>query len=188
MQAEALGTARFIDLNLLPEELRSRSRSGWFLAALLALVVAAPLLALLYRAQDTAWSKTHAQEERWASVERELASLQADFVSTQELRGEMAAANAGLTALEMQREAVLGDTRRAAGLAAAVERLPSGARLLTVDDDGARLRVTGDAPTAERALGYARALEGSGAFATAFVASIERADGGVRFAIEARRR
>ncbi|MEX0786244.1 MAG: PilN domain-containing protein [Dehalococcoidia bacterium] len=189
MQADALVRPRFIDLNLLPQELRSGSRSGWYFVALLALVVAAPLLLPLYQAQDTSWSKASALEEQWASVERGLAGLQADFVSTQELRGELAATNAELNALNMAREAALGDARRAAGLAAVVERLPEGVRLLTVDDDGLRLRIAGEAANTDGAFEYARALEGSSAFAavTVTVTAIEQSQAGVRFTIEAGR-
>lgn len=187
MQAGALRPSTFVDVNLLPEELRSKSRSGWYLAALLALAVALPLLAPLYRAQDVSWSQAAALEATWSATERELAATQADFVAAQDLRQELAATNATLSALEVERSAILGDLDTGAEVAAAVDRLPVGVRLLTVEGDALGVRITAEASRAEDAFAYARRLAEERSIGTATVTSIERAGDSVRFTIDAGR-
>lgn len=183
----------FVDLNVLPQELRPRRYPAWHVLGAIAILAAGLLLIPLYRAEQASGIETAHLRSELELVSGELAQVQVAFGRARELRQQVETTEAAIVALDNERRTLLGDGPQAsASLAAMMAALPPSARLAAVTRNEGDLLLQGRADRTADALAYAGALTASGGFGAARVTSLaiesdQEGAGGVNFTIEATR-
>lgn len=193
-QSSTLEQPLFVDLNILPEELRPRRYPPWFAGGVAAVLALSLLLLPLARVQQSTDAKSADLQAELALINDELGRLQIDLGKDRALRQQLADTEAAIAGLNQERQAVLGDRQGLSyAIAAMMLLLPPGA---SVESVGAAatdspLSLTGSARSAADVLKYSRSLLADGGFSEARLTSLasEGAAGGgarVAFTIEAR--
>lgn len=166
----------FVDLNVLPEELRARRYTALFMLGILVLLAASLALVPLYQAERAAGDET-------TRLQTELDLNSYDLA----LQRQLEAAETDLASLNEERQAILADGLELSGsLSAAVLDLPPGVSLGSVTGGDAQMTLTGQALNSEEVFEYAGTLEGSGRFSEARIVSLATESGdAVTFTVEA---
>ena len=181
----------FVDLNVLPEELRPRRYPVLFVVGILALLAASLALFPVYQAGRAARNETAPLQAEMNVISSELALIQLDLGRVRELQQQLEAVQTDLTALNEEREATLGDGQEVSrDLAVAVLDLPPGVGLTSVTGGDGRLTLAGQAVTSGDVFEYVSVLRKSGRFSEARIVSLttatDEAEGsGVMFTVEA---
>lgn len=185
-QGAMLQRPTFVDLNVLPEELRPRRYPAWYVLGVVLVLAASLLLIPLYRVEQADSAETARLQAEVGLINEELAGIQIDFGRARALRQEIEAREAAIAELSEERQAVLGDGRELSkDLFVAMGVLPAGAHLGSVSGGDGQLTLTGQARGVADVLGYAGALVESGRFSEARVASLAVASGsGASFTLE----
>lgn len=178
---------RFVDLNLLPEELRARRYRVPVVLGVAALLAAALLLIPLYYAERAAEDETARLQTELEIMSDNLALVRVDLGEIRNAQQQIDTAEAGLASLNEQRQAILGDGQELSReLSVAVLDPPPGVSLGTVTGGDAQMTLTGQARNWEDIFEYAETLEKSGGFSEARVVSLATQGGeAVTFAIVA---
>jgi len=190
-QDAALQPPKFVDLNVLPEELRPPRYSPWYVLAVIAVLVLSLLLIPLYRVEQARSADTADLRAELDLIDRELTRMQIEFGGARDARQQIGAIEATIARLDEERRAILGDQRDlSADLSALVAALPPGAHLVSITASEGQLTLTGRAAGSADVLAYSRSLAGSGKFSGARITSLTIAGGqqggaGVSFTIEA---
>lgn len=192
-ESSTLERPTFVDVNVLPEELRPRRYPAWFIAGVAAILALGLLLLPLARVQQASNEDTAHLHGELALINDELRRLQIDLGKSRDLRLQLATVEAAIAGLNAERQAVLGDRRGLSeALSAAMLALPLGAQVESVAaaaTDGP-LSLSGHSRTAADVLEYSRSLVASGMFSQARVTSLatesdQEGGAGVAFVIEA---
>jgi Tfp pilus assembly protein PilN len=189
-ESSTLGQPFFVDLNVLPEELRPRRYPAWFVVGVVTVLAAGLLLLPLSLVQQAASEETARLQSELALVNNQLAEFQIDLGRARDLRLQLETAEATIAGLNGERQAVLGDRRELSkDLSAMMEALPAGARVESITATDGPLSLTGQAGSPADALEYSRALVGTERFSEARITSLATAQGaeggtGVTFTIE----
>jgi len=189
-ESTTLQPATFVDLNVLPEELRPRQDPAWYVLGVVAILAASLLLIPLYQAERDGDAETARLGSELQLMNEELARIQIDFGRARELRQQIETTEAAIAALDEERQAVLGDGQQlAVDLDAINSALPPGARLVSATSSDGQLSLQGRADRAADVLDYSRALTGSGRFSEARIVSLAVEGGqeegtGITFAIQ----
>ena len=189
-QSTTLQAPAFVDVNVLPEELRPRRYAAWYVVAVVAILAASLLLTPLYQAERDGDSATARLRSELELMNEELAGIQIDFGQARELRQQIETTEAAIAALDEERQAVLGDRQQlSVDLAAIMSVLPPGGRLASVTSSEGQLSLQARADRATDVLEYSRALSRSGRFSEARITSLaieggEEEGTGMTFTIE----
>jgi Tfp pilus assembly protein PilN len=189
-ESSALEPPLFVDLNVLPEELRPRRYPAWFVVGVVGVLVAGLLLLPLSRVQQAANGETSRLQSELALVNDQLAAFQIDLGRSRDIRLQLETAEAAIAGLNEERQAVLGDRRELSkDLSAMMLALPTGARVESITAADGPLSLTGRAGSPAAVLGYSRALVGTGRFSQARITSLvsegdQDGGAGVTFTIE----
>lgn len=181
----------FVDLNVLPEELRARRFPSLYVLGIVALLAAALLLIPLYQAGQAAQDETTRLQTELDRMSANLALVQVDLGEVRGLQRQLEAAETELASLNEQRQAVLGDGQELSeDLSTAVLELPPGVSLGFAAGSDGQITLIGQAPDSGDVFEYVRTLEASGGFSEARIVSLaaERDDAevsAVTFIIEA---
>ena len=181
----------FVDLNVLPEELRARRYPVLFVLGILVLLAASLALIPLYQAQQSAHDETSRLQEELELISLDLALVQLDLGQIKGVQRQIDSAETELASLHEQRQAILGDGHgMSADLSVAVLDRPPGISLTSVNGTDGRMTLTGQAVTSEDVFEYVRTLRKSGRFSESRIVSLATAPGetggsGVTFVIEA---
>ncbi len=178
---------QFLDLNLLPEELRARRYPIVFMLGILVLLAASLALIPLYQAQQSTRDETSRLQEELELISLDLALVQVDLGEIRGLQRQLEAAEADLASLNEERQAVLGGGRELSGdLAAVVLDMPPGVGLASVTGSDEVMTLSGQAPASGDVFEYVRMLRESGGFSEYRIVSLatESVDA-VTFTIEA---
>lgn len=180
----------FIDLNLLPEELRPRRYQAWYVLGLIAMLAAGLLLIPLNGVRQADSTETARLQAELRLLTEDLAQIQIDFGRARAIQEELRETEAAIAQLEEERQAALGDPQELSkDLPAVIQALPAGATVSSITGSHGQLTLTGQASSPTAALEYARALQSGDRFSTAQIASLAVAGGGqegttVAFTIE----
>lgn len=189
-ESTTLQAPAFIDLNVLPEELRPPRYAAWYVVAVVAILAASIVLIPLYRAERAVDVETAHLRSELELMNGELARIQIDFGQARELRQQIETTEATIATLDEERQAILGTGQPLSSvLSAIMETLPPGARLASVTSSEGQLSVQGRADRATDVLEYSRALTRSGWFSEARITSLAIESGeeegtGMTFTIE----
>ncbi len=189
-ESSALEPPLFVDLNVLPEELRPRRYPAWFVVGVVGVLAAGLLLLPLSRVQQAANKETSRLQSELALVNDQLASFQIDLGRSRDLRQQLETAEAAIASLNKERQAVLGNRQDLAkDLAAMTLALPAGARVESITASDGPLSLTGRAGSPAAVLGYSKALVKTGRFSQARITSLvsegdQGGGAGVTFTIE----
>jgi len=181
----------FVDLNVLPEELRPRRYPVLFVVGILALLAASLALVPLYQAERATRNETAPLQAELDLISSDLALVQLDLGKARELQRQLEAVQTDLTGLNEEREATLGDGQEVSrDLAVAVLGLPPGVGLASVTGGDGRMTLTGQALTSGDVFEYVSTLRNSGRFSEARIVSLSTATDGaegsaVMFTVEA---
>ncbi len=181
----------FVDLNVLPEELRARRYPALFVLGIVALLAAALLLIPLYQAERATEDETTRLQTELDLMSHNLALVQVDLGEVKGLQRQLEAAETELASLNEQRQAILGDGQELSNeLSVAILDQPPGVSLGTVTGGDGQMTLTGQALDSEDAFDYAGTLERSGGFSEARIVSLAAESGDaegsvVTFTIEA---
>jgi Tfp pilus assembly protein PilN len=171
----------FVDLNVLPEELRPRRYPAWFAVGVVTVLAAGLLLLPLSRVQQAASEETARLRSELAAVNDQLAAFQIDLGRARGLRLQLETTEAVIAGLNEERQAVVGDRRELSkDLSAIVDALPAGARVESITATDGPLSLTGQAPSPADALEYSKALVGTERFSEARITSLATAQGAER--------
>ncbi len=188
-QSEALPV--FVDLNVLPEELRPTRYAPLFVLGILVLLAASLALIPLYQAAQATDGETLYLQEELGLLSQDLALVQLDLGKVRGLQLQLAAVEADLASLNEERQATLGDGRGVSqALSVAILGLPPGVRLASVNGTDGGMTLTGRALTTEAVFEYVWTLRKSGRFSESRIVSLAAATGEaegsrVTFAVEA---
>ena len=181
----------FVDLNILPEELRPRRYPPLYMLGILALLAASLALIPLYQAQRAAGDETARLQAELDLMSHNLTLVQVDLGKVKGLQRQLEGVEAATASLNEQRQGVLGDEQELSkDLSTAVLNLPEGLLSLTsVTETDGQMTLTGQMVSQEDAFEYARMLESSGRFSEARIVSLatesgEAWDSPVTFTIE----
>jgi Tfp pilus assembly protein PilN len=180
----------FVDLNVLPEELRPRRYPAWYVLGIVAILAASFLLIPLYQAERAGDAETARLRSELELINEELGRVQVDFGQARELRQQIETTEAAIAALNEERQAILGGGQElSTDLSAITEALPPGGRLASVTSSEGQLSLQGRADRATDVLEYSRALTRSGRFSEARITSLaieggEEEGAGMTFTIE----
>jgi hypothetical protein len=189
-QGATLGLPVFVDLNVLPEELRPLRYPPWYSLVLIAIVVFGLLLIPLHAVERAHGVESASLGAELDLIKRELTDIEVDFGRARDVRQQLDATEASIARLGEERQAILGDSQElSADLAVAVQALPQGSHLTSMTAGDGRFTVTASAGQPADALGYYRALAGSERFSQTRITSMAIASGqqggsGVTFTIE----
>lgn len=168
----------FVDLNVLPEELRARRYPALFVLGILVLLAASLFLIPLYQAEQAAQDETTRLQAELDLMSYNLALVQVDLGKVNGLQRQLEAAETDLASLNEERQAVLGDGQELSkDVSVAVLDLPPGVSLGTVTGGDGQITLTGQALNSVDVFEYARALERSGRFSEARIVSLGTASG-----------
>ncbi len=187
-QSETL--PQFVDLNVLPEELRARRYPILFVLGILVLLAASLALIPLYQAQQSTRDETSRLQEELELISLDLALVQVDLGKIRGLQRQMEAAEADLASLNEERQEALGDGQElSVDLATVVLDSPPGVRLASVTGGDEGMTLSGQALTSGDVFEYVRMLRKSGRFSESRIVSLATATGetggsGVTFVIE----
>jgi len=188
-QSETL--PQFVDLNVLPEELRARRYPILFVLGILVLLAASLALIPLYQAQQSTRDETSRLQEELELISLDLALVQVDLGKISGLQRQLEAAEADLASLNEERQEALGDRQELpVDLAAVVLDSPPGVSLASVTGGDEGMTLSGQALTSGDVFEYVRMLRKSGRFSESRIVSLATATGetegsGVTFVIEA---
>ena len=172
-QSTTLQAPAFVDLNVLPAELRPRQDPAWHVLIVVAILAASLLLIPLYQAERDGDAETARLGSELQLANEELARIQVDFGQARDLRQQIETTEAAIAALDEERQAVFGDGQRlSVDLAAIMSVLPPGARLASVASSDGQLLLQGRADRAADVLDYSRALTGGERFPEARIVSL----------------
>lgn len=172
-QSTTLQAPAFVDLNVLPEDLRPRRNPAWHVLIVVIILAASFLLIPLYQAERADEEETALLSSELAMMHEELARIQVDFGRARELREQIETTEAAIAALDEERQAVLGDGQQLSVDAAfIIEALPPGVRLALVTGSEGKLSLQGRADRAAVVLDYSRALIGGERFLEARIVSL----------------
>ncbi|MCH8919199.1 MAG: hypothetical protein IIA23_00625, partial [Chloroflexi bacterium] len=133
-------TPTFIDLNVLPEELRPRQDPAWYLLGVVVILAASFLLIPLYRAEQVSGADTARLRSELELMNEELVRIQIDFGQARELRRQIETTEAAVAALNGERQAILGDRQQVSSdLSTIMQAMPPGARLVSVTSSEGQL-------------------------------------------------
>ena len=183
-------TASIVDLNLLPAAERPAEVSGRIIVLILAFVIAIAGLVPLAAHTQRLESRAADMQRRADQAQRQLDSLQFEFVRSRALRVEIDDAMTTASALEAERRALQQGARPLHEELAMVSDprfLPAGARITDITGELDRLLIEGAAPDPLAAIAYAEALATDGGFPSARLASFEPAANGGVFTVEVQR-
>ena len=185
-QSPTLQPPRFVDLNVLPEELRPRRYPAWYVLGVVAVLAVSLLLIPLHQVEQADSAETARLQAELELINEGLAGIQIDFGKARALRQEIEASEVAIAELNEERQAVLGDGQELSkDLFVAMGVLPPGAHLGSVSGGDGQLTLTGQTRGVAGVLGYAGALVRSGRFSEARVVSLALASGtGVTFTLE----
>ena len=179
----------FVDLNVLPEELRPWPYQRLFVMGILALLALSLLLVPLYQAERGAAAETAALKAQQDLLSADLALAQADLGKVRALQRQLEAAETDLAALNKERQTIMREGQKMSrDLSAVVAALPAGASLQSVTAGDGQTTLTGRALSREDVFRYAGTLERSRKLSEARVTSLVSEGGGtgaVTFTIEA---
>lgn len=181
----------FVDLNVLPEELRARRYPFLFVLGILVLLAASLALIPLYQAQQSTRDETSRLQEELELISLDLALVQVDLGEIRDLQRQLEAAETDLASLNEERQGALGDGQElSVDLAAVVLDLPPGVSLASVTGGDEGMTLSGQALTSGDVFEYVRMLRKSGRFSESRIVSLTTATGetegsGVTFVIEA---
>jgi Tfp pilus assembly protein PilN len=188
-QSETL--PQFVDLNILPEELRARGYPILFVLGILVLLAASLALIPLYQAQQSTRDETSLLQEELELIGLDLALVQVDLGKIRGLQRQIEAAEADLASLNEERQETLGDGQGlSVDLATVVLDLPPGVSLVSVTGGDEGMTLSGQALTSGDVFEYVRTLRKSERFSESRIVSLATATGetegsGVTFVIEA---
>ncbi len=175
-QSETL--PQFVDLNVLPEELRARRYPTLFLLGILVLLAAGLFLIPLYQAEQAAQDETILLQTELDLISYNLALVQIDLGKIKGAQRQIESAETELASLNEQRQAILGGGQELSKeLSVAVLDLPPGVILGTVTGGAGQMTLIGQALASDAVFEYARTLEGSGRFSEARIVSLTTARG-----------
>ena len=189
-QGAMLGPPVFVDLNVLPEELRPLRYPPWYSLGLIAIVVFGLLLIPLHGVERAHGAESASLGAELDLIKKELTDIEIDFGRARDIRQQLDATEASIARLGEERQAILGDSQElAADLAAAMQALPQGSHLAAITAGDGRFTLTGRAGQPADVLGYYRALAESGRYSQTRITSMAIASGqqggsGVTFTIE----
>lgn len=165
----------FVDLNVLPEELRPRRHPILYILGIVALLAASLALIPLYQAERAAGDETGQLQGELDLISYDLTLAQIDLGKVKGLQRQLEAVQTDLAVLDEERQAVLGDgTGLSKDLTKAVNSLPAGASLTSVTGDANQMSLSGQAATSKDVFEYARALQTGGKLSECRVVSLER--------------
>jgi hypothetical protein len=189
-QGATLGPPVFVDLNVLPEELRPLRYPPWYSLGLIAIVVFGLLLIPLHWAEQADSAEPARLGAELDLIRSELTDIEIDFGRARDIRQQLDATEVSIARLREERQAILGDSQElAADLAAAMQALPQGSHLAAITAGDGRFTLAGRAGQSADVLGYYRALAGSERFSQTRITSMaissdQQGGGGVTFTIE----
>jgi len=185
-QGATLGPPVFVDLNVLPEELRPFRHPSWYVLGLVVTLLLGLLLVPLYAVEHAGSADSARLSAELELIKGELTDVQIDFGKSREVRQQLDTTEAAIARLADERRAILGNSREfSADLYAVTTALPPGTHLASISAGDGRITVTGRAGGPADVLGYYKALAGSGRFSQARITSMAIAGGqGVTFAVE----
>lgn len=188
-ESRTLQRPTFVDLNVLPEELRPLQHPAWYVLGVLSVLVATVLLIPLYRVQQAHTAETATLRAELELINEEMGGIQLDFGEARGVRQELEVTEAAIAELNEERQAVLGDGQELSkDLYVAMGLVSAGTHLGSVVGGAGQMTLSGEAPSVADVLGYAGALVESGRFSEARVASLEIGGAtGVTFTLEVRR-
>lgn len=168
----------FVDLNVLPEELRPRRYPPLYVLGILVLLVAGLLLIPLYQAERTADNETTRLRAELNLMSYNLALAQLDLGKVKGQQRQLESVETELAGLNEERQVVLGDGQELSKeLSVAILDLPPGVSLGSVTGGDAQMTLTGQALNSEDVFEYARTLERSGTFSEARIVSLATESG-----------
>jgi hypothetical protein len=185
-----LGPPVFVDLNVLPEELRPLRYPPWYSLGLIAIVVFGLLLIPLHWVEQADSAEPTRLGAELDLIRSELTDVEIDFGRARDIQQQLDGTEASIARLGEERQAILGDSEElAADLAAAMQALPQGSHLAAFSAGDGRFTLTGGAGQPADVLGYYRALSESGRYSQTRITSVAMASGqqgggGVTFTIE----
>ena len=189
-QSEALHA--FVDLNILPEELRPQRYPVLFVVGVVVLLAASLALLPLYQAERAARNETAPlQAELDRISDSDLALVQLDLGKVRELQRQLEAVETDLASLNEERQATIGDGQELSqDLSVAILDLPPAVTLASVTESDGQMTLSGQALTAGDVFEYVRTLLESESFSEARIVSLstetsETEGSGVTFTIEA---
>jgi Tfp pilus assembly protein PilN len=173
-----LQPSTFVDLNVLPEELRPRRYPAWFVVGVVTVLAAGLLLLPLSLVQQAANEETARLRNELALINDQLVAFQIDLGRTRDLRLQLETAEATIAGLNEERRAVLGDRQELSkDLSAVMAALPAGAHVESITATDGPLSLMGQARSPADALEYSKALVGTGRFSEARITSLATAQG-----------
>jgi Tfp pilus assembly protein PilN len=188
-QSETL--AVFVDLNVLPEELRPTRYAPLFVLGILVLLAASLALIPLHQAAQATDGETSHLQEELGLLSQDLALVQLDLAKVRGLQLQLLAVEADLTSLNEERQAIIGDGREVSqDLSVAIFDLPPGMRLASVNGTDGGMTLGGRALSTEDVFEYVWTLRKSGRFSESRIVSLtvataEAEGSGVTFVVEA---
>jgi len=189
-QSATLRPPAFIDLNVLPEELRPPRYPAWYVPGLVAALLLGVLLVPLRGVEQANSAEPTRLTADLELISKELTQIELDYGKGRDIRNQLAAAEAATSRLADERQAILGGSQQlSADLYAALQVLPPGTRLVSMTAAEGKITLTGQAAGQADVLAYYRALADSGKFSQSRITSMDIAGGppgagGVAFTIE----
>jgi len=143
-QGATLGPPVFVDLNVLPEELRPLRYPPWYSLGLIAIVVFGLLLIPLRAVERAHGVESASLGAELDLIKKELTDIEIDFGRARDIRQQLDATEVSIARLREERQAILGDSQElAADLAAAMQALPQGSHLAAITAGDGRFTLTG---------------------------------------------
>lgn len=185
----ALGPPSFVDLNVLPEELRPFRQPSWYVLGLALTLLLGLILVPLYAARNAGSADSARLNAELTLMKSELARSELDFGKARAARQQLDVTEDAIARLAEERQAILGNSRDfSADLDAVTRALPPGTHLDSITGGDGQLTVVGRAAGPTDVLGYYKALADSGRFSQARITSMVitggQAGGEVTFTIE----
>lgn len=189
-QGATLGPPVFVDLNVLPEELRPLRYPPWYSLGLVAIVVLGLLLIPLHAVERAHGAESARLGAELDLIKKELTDIEIDFGRARDIRQQLDATEASTARLGEERQAILSDSQElSADLSDAMLALPPGTHIASITAGDGRFTLTGQAGQPADVLGYYGALAASGRYSQTRITSMVIASGqqggsGVAFTIE----
>ncbi len=189
-QGATLGPPVFVDLNVLPEELRPLRYPPWYVLGLVAVLLLGLLLIPLHAVERADSAESARLGAELDLIKKELTDIEIDFGRARDIRGQIDATEASTARLGEERQAILGDSQElSADLSDAMLALPPGTHIASITAGDGRFTLTGQAGQPADVLGYYGALAASGRYSQTRITSMAIASGqqggsGVAFTIE----
>jgi hypothetical protein len=174
-------TVTFVDLNILPREMRPHPyRAVGWLFVTAAIVTAAWALSFAAAVESDVRAETAALAEQSALLDDQVGATTADATRLAALRDTLAAVERSAGALELQRELLVGPSHlTSARVDEALRALPLGARIELINASlnlAPVLVLSGEATGPRAVLEYARTLEQGDLFENVNVTSVQVLD------------